>query len=160
MDEVEDLQSQTKILQDQITKLSQEKAGLEFKGDQKDFEIEELKAENEELRAKIAKLYEQIADLTKFSQSSDEQSQGQGNNSGSHQGLEEGLNGIWDSSLAAFKKRDWSYGNLTPSQAESLQRDKQKMLDLQCENDKLLWRLTTMEVDSSNLVIQMQKYLR
>jgi hypothetical protein len=54
-----------------------------------------------------------------------------------------------------LKKHNWNYGNLTPSQAERQQRELIKMLDLQCENEKLLWKVTTMEVDAATLITQM-----
>ena len=53
MDEVEDLQSQIKLLQDQIDSLSQDKAEFEFQGQRKSLEIEELSSENEEMAQKI-----------------------------------------------------------------------------------------------------------
>lgn len=64
MDEVEDLQNQTRGLQDQNQKLGAEKAEAEFKIDNLMYELSEQKAQNSELEQTVEKLREQVrADL-------------------------------------------------------------------------------------------------
>ena len=53
MDEVEDLQSQIKLLQEQLNSLSQDKAELQFQNRRKSLEIEDLLSENEETAQKV-----------------------------------------------------------------------------------------------------------
>lgn len=73
----------------------------------------------------------------------------------SHQGLGSGSDIFRESSLATLKKYSWDYGNLSTIQAENKQSEVIKQLDLQCENEKLLWRISTLEVESAQVISQM-----
>lgn len=100
MDEVEDLQSQIRGLQDQNRQLGAQKAEAEFKTDNVQFDLDELKAHNGELEQSVEKLREQVRAgmlLTGPSLTSPESTVGQANqNQGlvgegqsmSHQGVE------------------------------------------------------------------------
>ena len=141
MDEVEDLSSEIKLMREQIKSLSQDKAQLQFKNSRMSIEIEDLREENLDLLDKIKSLnYKVVNTQEQWSLSQDHQGNGL-------QGCEQ------------FTK-NLTYGSLQPHEQEQKQTQLIKMLDLQCENENLKWKLSTQEVDISIMVGQLQKYMK
>ena len=103
--------------------------------------IEELREENLELQEKIKGLNEKIIESHEgYSMSQD------------HQG--NGLEGC-----EQFTK-NLTYGNLQAHEQEQKQVQLIKMLDLQCENEKLNWKISIQEVDISIMVEKLQNYMK
>jgi hypothetical protein len=119
--------------------LSQDKAKLEFKNSSIGFEMEDLREVNNDLENKIMKLNERLLENNEARSRSIE-------GPASHQGLSSVSEGC-----EAYTK-NLTYGNLQPHEAELKQIQLIKMLDLQCENEKLNWKISTHEVDTSNMV--------
>ncbi len=146
---MEDLSSEIKLLKQQLVTLSQDKAKLEFKNSSIGFEMEDLREENNDLANKIMKLNEKLLENNESRPRSSSR-EGPASHQG-HSSVSEGCE--------AFIT-NLTYGNLQPHEAELKQIQLIKMLDLQCENEKLNWKISTHEVDISNMVLQLQKFMR